>query len=99
MPELGDDERREQRHDGDEQSGGGAVDVFLGMPEQEPRHAHFDDGEGEQPLPFAKGGCERIAMQCDGQQQQRAHERARTCHHEWVDFAHGDANEEVGHAP
>ena len=91
--------RREQRHDGDEQSRGRTVQPRLGVTEQHPGQADLDERKRQQPLPLAKRRRQRVTMQRDRQQQQRADQRARAGHHQGVDFADRDANEQVGHAP
>jgi hypothetical protein len=99
MAEPRDDQRREQRHHGDEQTGGRAVQARLGVPQQNPRNADLDEREGEQPFPLAKRGQQGVAMQRHRQQQQRTQQGARARYHQRVDLEHGDANQQIGHAP
>jgi hypothetical protein len=99
VSQFRDDDRGEQRHHGDEQPGGRARQPGLGMAQQPPGQADLDERKSQQPLPLAEGRRQGVTMQRQRQQQQRTQHGARSGDYQRVDLAHGDADEQVGHAP
>lgn len=96
--EEGDSDAHE-RHGGDEQPRGRARELLLGRTQEVPRDDDFEQRVREHRLPAPQHDEHLLAVEREGQQEERREARTAEHDHRGVEFLDRDLDEEVRDAP
>src|SRR5215218_10552593 len=99
MSHNGQDDRRHDGNDGDDQPGGRTVEASLGMSEQPPRSNDLDRGVDQQDLPVRQQRLERACPDGYRKQQQSTKRSPAERDNQRIKIGYSDPDEQVGDAP
>ena len=99
VAEQGGEDRPDDRHGGQQQAGQRAGDAHLGMAQQHPGDAHFEDREDGGGPPVAQSRPECAGVQGQREEHHQCQCSAAQHHGRRRDLGDGDLDEEVGQAP